>query len=62
MERSRATCMMHENDILMYSAGAHNPYHGFGQSLQVKRYGKIMESYGKLGIDDILIHKLLKDP
>ena len=53
MERSRATCMIRENDILMYSAGAHNPYHGFGQSLQVKRYGKIMESYGNLGINDI---------
>ena len=46
MERSRATCMKRENDILMYSAGAHNPYHGFGQSLQVKdmeKLWKVME-------------------
>ena len=48
MERSRATCMKRENDILMYSAGAHNPYHGFGQSLQVKdmeKLWKVMESW-----------------
>ena len=41
MERNRATCMMHENGILMYSARAHNPYHGLGQSLQVKYMEKL---------------------